>query len=81
MGSYLSNTTKQQDEMLKEAGYSSFEDLFSHIPQEVMLNRELQIPKGCSEMEVLEKLEQMASSNVVFPHIFRGAGLNTIKKP
>lgn len=74
MGSYLSNTTKQQDEMLKEAGYSSFEDLFSHIPQEVMLNRELQIPEGCSEMEVLGKLEQMASSNVVFPHIFRGAG-------
>ncbi|MBT9777975.1 aminomethyl-transferring glycine dehydrogenase subunit GcvPA [Clostridium sp. MCC353] len=74
MGSYLSNTKKQQEEMLKEAGYDGFDALFSHIPQEVMMKGELNIPSGCSEMEVMGKMEKMASSNRVFPHIFRGAG-------
>lgn len=74
MGSYLSNTNKQQEEMLKEAGYDCFDALFSHIPQEVMMKGELNIPSGCSEMEVREKMEKMASSNRVFKHIFRGAG-------
>lgn len=74
MGTYLSNTKKQQEEMLKEAGYRDYEDLFSHIPQEVMMKGELSIPEGCSEMEVKGKLEEMASANVVFPHVFRGAG-------
>ncbi|MEG2350855.1 MAG: aminomethyl-transferring glycine dehydrogenase, partial [Hungatella sp.] len=73
MGSYVSTTKSQQEEMLKEIGYNDYEALFAHIPKQV-LYRELDIPEGCSELEVSRKLEKMAAKNKVFPHIFRGAG-------
>ena len=31
MGSYVPNTLEERQEMLKEIGYSSIEDLFAHI--------------------------------------------------
>lgn len=74
MGSYISTTKEQQEGMLAEIGYRDFDDLFSHIPKEVMLQGGLNIPDGCSELEVLRKMEAMASKNKIFPHIFRGAG-------
>lgn len=73
MGSYVSTTKPQQEEMLREIGYENYEALFSHIPSQVLL-KELEIPDGCSEMEVKRKMEAMAAKNRVYPHIFRGAG-------
>lgn len=73
MGSYVSTTKPQQEEMLREIGYENYEALFSHIPSQVLL-KELEIPEGCSEMEVRRKMEAMAAKNRVYPHIFRGAG-------
>lgn len=74
MGNFLSNTAGQQEEMLKEAGYGSFDELFAGIPKEVYLKDGLHLPSGLSEMEAGEKLEDMAEKNKVFRHIFRGAG-------
>ena len=37
MGSYVPGTKQEQQEMLREIGYASFEEMFSHIPDEVML--------------------------------------------
>lgn len=37
MGSYVPNTLEERQEMLKEIGYSSIEDLFAHIPDEVKI--------------------------------------------
>lgn len=73
MGSYVSTTNKQQEEMLREIGYESSDALFSQIPGEVRV-KELAIPPGCSEMEAGKKLGAMAQKNLVYPHIFRGAG-------
>ena len=74
MGSYVPNTLKEREEMLKEAGYTSFEDMFSCIPDEVKLKRPLDLPSGMSEMEVARRMEELADMNVVFKSIFRGAG-------
>ena len=74
MGSYVPNTLKEREEMLKEAGYTSFEDMFSCIPDEVKLKEPLNLPSGLSEMEVARKMEELADKNVVFKSIFRGAG-------
>jgi len=74
MGSYVPNTDKEQQEMLKEAGYKSFEDMFSCIPDEDKLGRELDLPSGLSEMEASRKVEELSDKNVVYKHIFRGAG-------
>lgn len=73
MGSYLGNTAEVQKQMLNEIGFDSFDALFSHIPDEVKV-KELNLPSGLSEMEVLDKMEEMADKNTVFQHIFRGAG-------
>ena len=74
MGSFIANTDRQQQEMLTAAGYDNFEDLFAHIPDVVKLGRELEIDRGLSEMEVCRKIESLSEKNIVFRHIFRGAG-------
>lgn len=73
MGSYVSTTKAQQEEMLQEIGYQNYDALFSHIPEKVRL-KELNIPSGCSEMEAGRRITAIADRNVVYPHIFRGAG-------
>lgn len=74
MGTYVPNTTSEQEEMLSLLGYKDFNDLFSGIPNEVLLDRPLEIPNGLSEMEVNKKVSKIASKNTVFKTIFRGAG-------
>ena len=74
MGSYVPNTRKEQEEMLKASGYESFEDMFSCIPDDVKLKRPLDLPSGLSEMEVIREMEDLADKNVTFRSIFRGAG-------
>ncbi len=73
MGSYLSNTPEEQERMLREIGFDSFDALFAHIPEQVRQKR-LDLPDGMSEMEALGRMEEMADRNVRFRHIFRGAG-------
>ncbi|QHQ61780.1 aminomethyl-transferring glycine dehydrogenase subunit GcvPA [Anaerocolumna sedimenticola] len=74
MGSYVPNTKKEQQEMLASMGYSSIEELFSAIPEEVRMKKPLDIPDGLSEMEVRNKLTRIAEKNKVFRSIFRGCG-------
>lgn len=73
MGSYVTSTKKEQEAMLREAGFASFDEMFSEIPAEVKAG-ELKLPEGISEMEALAKMEEMASENKIFKSIFRGAG-------
>ena len=74
MGSYVPNTLEERQEMLKEIGYNSIDDLFAHIPDEVKIKGGLNIPEGKSELEVRSEMENIASKNQVFKTIFRGAG-------
>ncbi|MCD7909468.1 MAG: aminomethyl-transferring glycine dehydrogenase, partial [Clostridium sp.] len=74
MGCYIPGTEQEQLEMLKSIGYDSFDDLFSHIPQQVRLKGGLNLPEGLSELAVIRKMTEAADKNTVFRHIFRGAG-------
>lgn len=74
MGKYIPNTEIEQKEMLKEIGFTSFEELFTQIPEEVRLKRELDLPEGKSELEVQREMAKIAGKNKVFPVVFRGAG-------
>jgi len=74
MGSYVPNTPAEQQEMLKECGYSGFDDLYTDIPDSVKLKEPLNIPEAKSELTVRRIMEDMAGSNVIYRHIFRGAG-------
>ncbi|MEG1642000.1 MAG: aminomethyl-transferring glycine dehydrogenase subunit GcvPA [Synergistaceae bacterium] len=74
MGSYISSTLKEREEMLRAIGMKSTDELYSMVPDEALLKRPLDIPEGMSELEVKRNMEEIASKNKVFPHIFRGAG-------
>ncbi|MGI5888717.1 MAG: aminomethyl-transferring glycine dehydrogenase subunit GcvPA [Oscillospiraceae bacterium] len=74
MGSYLPNTDAEQQEMLKEAGYKSFDELYSDVPESVLLKDGPDLPPGKSEMEVRAEVSKLASENKVYRSIFRGAG-------
>jgi len=60
--------------MLNEIGYKDFDDLLKVIPDEAKFKGKLDLPDGKSEIEVDEAVEALASENVVFRSIFRGAG-------
>ena len=74
MGSYVPSTKKDKQLMLESIGASSIEELYDIIPNEIILDEELNIPKGLSELEVRKKMSEIASKNVVFKSIFRGCG-------
>lgn len=74
MGTFIPNTKEGQLKMLNEIGYADFDDLFKDIPAEARVQGELNLPKGKSEIEVSQIMEELASDNVVFDSIFRGAG-------
>ena len=74
MGNYVPGTKQEQQEMLREIGFNSFDEMFSHIPEEVKLKDGLNLPSGMNEQAVIERMEDIAAKNVVFRHIFRGAG-------
>jgi len=74
MGSYVANTTAEQQSMLSAAGFSRMEDLFADIPEAVKLKNGLALPDGKSELEVGRLLEAMAAKNTVYRTILRGAG-------
>ena len=74
MGSSVPNTPAEQQEMLKECGYSGFDDLYVDIPESVRLRKPLAIPEAKAELNVRRIMEDMADKNVIYRHIFRGAG-------
>lgn len=74
MGSYVPSTLQERQEMLESIGLSSIDQLFSHIPDELKLKGELNLPSGMSELEVSSAMKKIAAKNVVFDSIFRGAG-------
>ncbi|MBQ1307222.1 MAG: aminomethyl-transferring glycine dehydrogenase subunit GcvPA [Erysipelotrichaceae bacterium] len=74
MGRYIPETLSEQEAMLKDIGYTSIDDLYSMVPEQVKL-KDLNIPEGKSELEVLEQMKEIAGQNTVFRSIFRGAGV------
>ena len=70
MGSYVPNTKEQRQEMLKEIGFQTIDDLFAHIPAEVKIQGGLNIPEGKTELEVRRDMENIAAKNQVFKTIF-----------
>lgn len=73
---YISLTEKDIKDMLDSLGISSVEDLFSDIPNELKLNRELNIPKAKSEMEIANYLTALSKKNASTSEYttFLGAG-------
>jgi glycine cleavage system P protein (glycine dehydrogenase) subunit 1 len=60
---FAPHTDDDVREMLAACGLSSLGELFAHLPAGVRLDRELAIPAGLSEMELVDDLRRLAGRN------------------
>ncbi|MEF9934002.1 MAG: aminomethyl-transferring glycine dehydrogenase subunit GcvPA [Clostridium sp.] len=60
---YIPVTSEEREDMLKSIGLNSIDDLFSDIPEELKLNRRLNIEAPYSEMEIVNKLSSLSKKN------------------
>ncbi len=74
---YISNTIEDEKIMLKSIGVESVQELFSDIPEDVRLNRELDINQSMSELEVQKHMKTLWSKNKSTEELvcFLGAGV------
>jgi glycine dehydrogenase subunit 1 len=60
---YVPNTPEEQQAMLQHLGLSRIEDLLETVPQDVRLQRELDLPAALLEPDLKRLLLQMAAKN------------------
>ncbi len=71
---YLPKSPADRVEMLKEIGAASIDELFSTIPEQFRLTRDLAIPRQHGEQEVVEAFKAFAAQNATGYASFLGAG-------
>ena len=72
MSTYTPHTPSEIRSMLDTVGVKSLEDLYSGF--EDLWTKNLNLPPGKSQMEVIRFFTELASQNKLFGSIFRGAG-------
>lgn len=72
---FIPHTPSETEEMLKNIGGSSIEELFKDVPQKYRFPK-LNLPEGLTEMEVLQEMNEYAASNETVKGLlsFLGAG-------
>ncbi|MCX8095472.1 MAG: aminomethyl-transferring glycine dehydrogenase subunit GcvPA [Caldisericia bacterium] len=71
---FIPHTNKDIEEMLKEIGISSIDELFEDIPEEVKLKKDLNLPPPLDELKLKEEIEDIFSLNLKVKRIFLGGG-------
>jgi len=72
---YIPNSPDERTEMLRTVGLDSVEDLFSSIPENLRLGRNLNITNAVSELELVRGFEERARQNAAARRPgFLGAG-------
>ncbi len=72
---YLPKSESERRLMVESCGVESAEDLFSHLPAEVRLNRALNLAPGVSEYSIIDYFEARAAENANGYASFLGAGV------
>src|SRR5580693_717464 len=78
---YLPKSPVDREEMLAEIGAASIDDLFSTIPAEYQLKRDLKVPRQHGESEILDRFREFAENNAVGYSSFLGAGVYRHYRP
>src|SRR5580698_4756265 len=78
---YLPKSPADREEMLAEIGVASIDDLFSTIPQEYQLKRDLAVPRQHAESEIIDKFRAFAENNATGYVSFLGAGVYRHYRP
>src|SRR5207302_1400686 len=71
---YLPKSAAERQQMLREIGAGSIDDLFAPIPGEYRLRRELRVPGALAESEIMDYFRQRAAENAAGFAMFLGAG-------
>jgi glycine dehydrogenase subunit 1 len=71
---YLPKSDAERAAMLREIGASSIDDLFTAIPEEYRLARDLQVPRQMGESEIIDHFKAAAAKNANGYASFLGAG-------
>ncbi len=67
---YLPKSPVDRKEMLAEIGVASIDDLFSTIPKEYQLKRDLDVPRQHGESEILDRFRAYAENNALGIRVF-----------
>ena len=78
---YLPKSDSERREMLDACGVGSAEELFSHLPEAVRLNRPLALPPGISEYEIVDYFRERAGRTAAGYASFVGAGVYAHYRP
>ena len=78
---YLPKSPAEREQMLREIGARSIDDLFSHIPMEYRLRRDLKVPGPLAESEIIDYFRQRAAENANGFSSFLGAGAYNHYRP
>lgn len=73
MAIYTPHTQSEVRAMLKKIGVKKIDELFTEVPNALKV-KDLDMPKGISEMEAEKQLNNLANKNKKFLTILRGAG-------
>jgi len=71
---YLPKSPAERVEMLAHIGASSIDDLFSVIPAEYRLTRDVDVPRQMAESEIIDYFKAAGAKNAVGYTSFLGAG-------
>ncbi|HTY84814.1 MAG TPA: aminomethyl-transferring glycine dehydrogenase subunit GcvPA [Silvibacterium sp.] len=71
---YLPKSDAERAAMLEEIGVSSIDDLFTAIPEEYRLKRDLRVPRQMAESEIIDYFKTAAEKNAKVYSSFLGAG-------
>jgi glycine dehydrogenase subunit 1 len=78
---YLPKSDSERRQMLDACGVASPEELFTHLPEAVRLNRPLALDPGISEYEIVEYFKQRAAETATGYASFLGAGIYNHYRP
>lgn len=73
---YIPHTAQDIAAMLTTVGVGTVDELFTHIPENLRQQADMQLPLGASEAEVRGRLSELAEKNRIEPEVvaFLGAG-------
>jgi glycine dehydrogenase subunit 1 len=78
---YLPKSDAERAAMLTEIGASSIDSLFSTVPEQFRLTRDLKIPRQMAESEIIDHFKEAAAHNAVGYASFLGAGVYRHYRP
>jgi glycine dehydrogenase subunit 1 len=71
---YLPKSPADRQQMMREIGIQSIDELFAPIPAEYRLNRDLKVPRQMAESEIIDYFRGCAETNAAGYAVFLGAG-------